>query len=99
MSPAADSIRGNTSQRLESKPRRRTNAHAAAANVQRILAERQARSLSVLKKLGDWLKAESPRVLPKNPIREAMDYARNNWTALNQYVRHGHLAIDNDVAE
>ena len=49
---------------------------------QRILAERQARSLPVLKKLGDWLEAESPRVLPKNPIREAMDYARNNWTAL-----------------
>jgi transposase len=66
---------------------------------QRILAERQARSLPVLKKLGDWLEAESPRVLPKNPIREAVDYARNNWTALNQYVHHGHLAIDNNAAE
>ena len=66
---------------------------------QRVLAERQARSLPVLKKLGDWLDGEAPRVLPKNPIREAMDYTRNNWMALNQYVQHGHLAIDNNAAE
>lgn len=66
---------------------------------QRILAERQARSLPVLTRLGNWLEAESPRALPKNPIREAVEYARNNWTALNQYAHHGHLAIDNNAAE
>ena len=38
-------------------------------------------------------------MLPKNRIREAMDYARNNSTALNQYVHHGHLATDNNAAE
>ena len=67
--------------------------------LQRVLAERQSRSLPILKKLGDWLDAESPRVLPKNPIREAVDYVRNNWTALNQYAHHGQLAIDNNAAE
>jgi hypothetical protein len=65
----------------------------------RIVAERQARSLPVLKQLGDWLEAEAPRVLPKNPFREAMEYTRNNWTALNQYPHHGYLAIDNNAAE
>ena len=42
--------------------------------LQRILAERQARSWPVLKQLGDWLEAEAPRVLPKSPFREAMEY-------------------------
>jgi transposase len=65
----------------------------------RILAERQARSLTVLKQFGDWLEAEAPRVLPKSPLREALGYARNNWTALNQYAHHGCLAIDNNAAE
>ena len=66
---------------------------------QRIVAERQSRSVLILKNLGDWLEAESKRVLTKNPIREAVDYARNNWTALNQYAHQGHLAIDNNAAE
>jgi transposase len=65
----------------------------------RIVAERQARSLPVLKLFGDWLEAEAPRVLPKSPLRAAMEYTRNNWTALNQYAHHGHLTIDNNAAE
>jgi len=65
----------------------------------RIVAERQARSLSVLEQFGAWLAAETPRVLPKNPFRGAMEYTRNNWTALNQYAQYGHLAIDNNAAE
>ncbi len=70
-----------------------------AQRLARILAERQARSVPVLKQFGDWLEAESPRVLPKSPLREALDYTRNNWTALNQYAQHGQLAIDNNAAE
>jgi transposase len=65
----------------------------------RILAERQARSAPVLKQFGDWLESEAPRVLPKNPLHEAMEYTRNNWVALNQYASHGQLSIDNNVAE
>jgi transposase len=65
----------------------------------RIVAERQARSLPVLKQFGAWLEAETPRVLPKSPLRAAMEYTRNNWTALNQYAHHGHLTIDNNAAE
>ena len=65
----------------------------------RVVAERQAQSLPVLKQFGEWLDAEAPRVLPKHPIREAMEYARNHWAALNCYAHHGQLAIDNNVAE
>jgi len=65
----------------------------------RVLAERQARSLPVLKQFGEWLDVEAPRVLPKNPIREALEYTRNHWAALNRYAQHGYLAIDNNAAE
>jgi transposase len=70
-----------------------------AERLARILAERQARSRPLLKQFGDWLEAEAPRVLPKSPLREALDYSRNNWTALNQYAQHGQLTIDNNAAE
>lgn len=65
----------------------------------RIVAERQSRSLPTLKQFGAWLDLEAPRVLPKHPLREAFEYTRNNWTALNQYAHHGFLAIDNNAAE
>jgi Transposase IS66 family len=65
----------------------------------RIVAQRQARSLPVLKRFGEWLDAEAPRVLPKTPPREALEYTRNHWAALNRYAQHGHLAIDNNAAE
>ncbi len=65
----------------------------------RIVDERQAHASPMLKRFGDWLEAEAPRVLPKNPIREAMEYARNHWVALNRYTQHGSLGIDNNAAE
>jgi hypothetical protein len=65
----------------------------------RIVDERQTHASPVLKRFGDWLEAEARRVLPKNPIREAMEYALNHWVALNRYTQHGSLAIDNNVAE
>ncbi len=56
------------------------------------------RALSVLQQFGEWLEAEAPRVLPKHPIREALDYARNQWPALYRYAQRGCLAIDNNSA-
>jgi hypothetical protein len=52
-----------------------------------------------LQQFGAWLEAEAPRMLPKNPLRGAMEYTRNNWAALNQYAQHGQLTIDNNAAE
>ncbi|HEV7225263.1 MAG TPA: transposase [Pirellulales bacterium] len=60
--------------------------------VARIVAERQARAAPVLKRFGDWLDAKASRVLPENPIREAMEYDRNHWAALNRYTQHGSLS-------
>jgi transposase len=65
----------------------------------RITAMRQEQSRPLLDKFHAWLETEASRLLPKNPIRQAMDYTLGNWTALNRYVEHGALAIDNNAAE
>ncbi len=62
-------------------------------------ALRQERSLPLLTALRQWLVERQPELLPKNPLRGAIDYALNQWTALTRYVEHGYLAIDNNAAE
>ena len=44
-------------------------------------------------------KPESPKVLPKSPVRGAMDYTLNNWAALSVYPEDGWLDIDNNEGE
>jgi transposase len=56
-------------------------------------ALRQAKATPVLDALKTWLDRERARALPKTPIAEAFTYVANQWTALNVYVRDGHLAI------
>jgi transposase len=64
-----------------------------------IAAVRQERSRPLLSDFQRWLEAESPKLLPKNPIRQAMDYTLGNWSALSRYIESGRLAIDNNAAE
>jgi hypothetical protein len=37
--------------------------------------------------------------LPKSPIRQAINYALNQWDALTRYCQQGFLVIDNNAAE
>lgn len=62
-------------------------------------ALRQERARPILKDWQDWLESESSNVLPKSPMGKAIQYAQNQWTALNRYVDHGELDIDNNEAE
>lgn len=62
-------------------------------------AIRQQRARPILQKWQDWMEAEAPNVLPKSPIGQAIQYAQNQWTALNRYIEDGDLAIDNNEAE
>ena len=46
-----------------------------------------------------WLEAESLKVLPKCPVRGAMEYTLSNWAALSSYPEDGWLEIDNNEGE
>jgi len=66
---------------------------------ERIAAERQQRSRPLLDGFHAWLELEAPKVLPKSPVRGAMNYTLNNWTALSVYLEDGWLDIDNNEGE
>jgi transposase len=72
---------------------------ALEERAERIAAERQERSRPLLDGFHAWLEAEAPKVLPKSPVRGAMDYTLNNWTALSIYPDDGWLDIDNNEGE
>jgi transposase len=65
----------------------------------RIAQERQQRSRPLLTSFHAWLETESPKVLPKSPVRAAMDYTLSNRAALSVYVEDGWLDIDNNEGE
>jgi transposase len=63
------------------------------------LAARQERSLPVLKRLGEYLREQQGRALPKSQFGRAIGYALNQWEALLLYAGDGRLEIDNNSSE
>ena len=64
------------------------------------LVLRQREAVPIWARLGQWL--ESPlvqRALPKSAFGQAVGYLRNQWSALQVYLRDGRLPIDNDQSE
>lgn len=64
-----------------------------------IAAARQEHARPKLDALRAWLDAATKEALPKSPIRQAINYALNQWNALIRYCEQGFLAIDNNAAE
>jgi hypothetical protein len=65
----------------------------------RIAAERQSQARPLLAGFLKWLEAETPALLPQNPVRGAMEYLQNHWAAFCRYTDDGRLNIDNNAAE
>ena len=60
---------------------------------------RQRQAAPIVAALGDYLRQEADKVLPKSPIAQAIGYALNHWGALNVYLSDGRLNIDNNASE
>lgn len=65
----------------------------------RVAAERQQHARPLLASFEQWLAAEAPKLLPQNPVRQAMGYLQNHWPAFCRYTDDGRLNIDNNAAE
>ncbi|MFD1068296.1 IS66 family transposase, partial [Oceanobacillus locisalsi] len=61
--------------------------------------ERQKRSQPVLEAFSVWLREQTPRVLPKSALGQAIKYCRNQWDRLEAFMKDGRLEIDNNRAE
>lgn len=62
-------------------------------------ALRQREAVPLLDRLRAWLDAQASTALPKLKWGEAVGYARNQWSALANYVDDGRLPIDNNDVE
>jgi len=62
-------------------------------------ALRQQEAVPLLDRLRTWLDAQASTALPKLKWGEAVGYARNQWSALINYVQDGRLPIDNNDVE
>ena len=63
------------------------------------LALRQRESAPLLAGFKDKLLGWRDQLLPKHPMREAVQYALNQWDALNVFAADGSVPIDNNVSE
>ena len=70
----------------------------AAADALRLTMRRQ-RTLPKLEEFRVWIEAQALVVLPKSPMGQAIQYARNHWQALLRFTEHGFLNIDNNASE
>jgi transposase len=80
----------------EAKEREPTEYDAFVALRHKLRAER---SRPIFDKFHAWLEAELPKVLPKSPIGEAIQYALNHWEALKRPLEAGFLELDNGACE
>jgi transposase len=63
-------------------------------------ALRQRDAVPIWSQIGQWLDSVPvQRVLPKSALGKAVGYLRNQWSALQVYLRDGRLPIDNDQSE
>ena len=66
------------------------------------LSLRQAESIPVLTRLGEYLKSDAMSertVLPKSDFAAAVNYIRNHWEQLQLYTTNGLIPIDNNDVE
>lgn len=64
-----------------------------------LLARRQSLAKPVVDEFRGWLDANIVDLLPKNPIRKAMQYYLNHWKALTLFLTDADVALDNNWSE
>ena len=64
-----------------------------------IKAVRQEQSVPVLNALGNWMKDEYVKEIPKSSIGKALGYSIERWEKLSRYTEDGMLNIDNNPVE
>jgi transposase len=74
-------------------------AHAKGLSAATRLQMRQTLTAPILARIKTWLDARLLDTLPKSPLGEAAQYARNQWKALNEFTKDGALEPDNNIAE
>jgi hypothetical protein len=73
---------------------RQTRAGPVAREILRVSHHRM-----VVARLHRALNKLQPRYLPQSPMGQAISYALNQWPALERFLKHGEVEIDNNLVE
>lgn len=74
-------------------------ARAAGLTGDALLAWRRAQALPVAVEFKTWLDAHVEDLLPKNPVRKAIQYYINHWDALMRFLSDSRVPLDNNLSE
>lgn len=74
-------------------------AKAEGLRGQALLAYRQLHAKPIVDDFRAWLDAHIKDLLPKNPIRKAMQYYLNHWQALTLFLTDPEVPLDNNWSE
>lgn len=74
-------------------------ARAAGLTGDALLAWRRAQTAPVSVDFKAWLDAHIEDLLPKNPVRQAMQYYLNHWDALMRFTTDAKVPLDNNLSE
>ena len=74
-------------------------ADGAELNPEQRLSVRQERSRPLIDQLFERIAELRAQTIPSEPLRKAVDYARNQRQALYRYLEDGRLKPDNNIAE
>lgn len=62
-------------------------------------ALRQRESTPLVERFRTWLEAQAPHALPKLKLGQAIAYARNQWSSLENFLEDGRIPLDNNAVE
>ena len=77
----------------------KNEADGAELNPEQRLSVRQERSRLLIDQLFERIAELRAQTIPSEPLRKAVDYARNQRQALYRYLEDGRLKPDNNIAE
>jgi hypothetical protein len=84
--------------KVEADIKKYNDKNKVKMSAEKIVKLRQ-ESIKVLKKFKIWLEELKSKVIPNMLLGKAITYSLNQWEALNEYTKYGHLSIDNNFAE
>jgi len=61
--------------------------------------QRLERSQPIMEAFSAWLREQTPKVLSKSALGQAIKYCRNQWEKLEAFLKDGRLEIDNNRGE
>lgn len=75
------------------------NLRADGATPEKIAAERKSKAMPIMDAMEAWMRTNSTKCTPEDPLGKAIAYAYHLWPRLRRYAEDGRYQIDNNAVE